>query len=392
MFKYLPNLVLIKLSKNNIQKLDSKLFSHLKNLRYLHMERNKILTIDHNTFKSNNKLEWLYLGRNQLNNCSGKHFLDAPSLILLDLSFCNISQIPHKYFSNLHNLRNLRLNNNSLKTFSAMHLPSSLEILDLSRNSLTVVNVTDKVTQRMTNMEHLDLTENGFVCDCTLRELWLWCVKLSTKSGTMCGSNYFCPVIEFMNCKPQNSKPSGEGTSPKLNTTRSRTFLINYSTEDTDNDDGLNASGDIENEVEYIYDQNSDKQEDEYDEMKQFKMGDDASSVLGSDIQGDGLEGMWSIALYSCIAFLVGLCLIGALVLGVEVFCGLKKGRNAKTSISETSTLRQVRLQLMDRNEERQETRPLSHHQGFDFVSLPTTHVNTIIKHGKQRRSSNQKT
>jgi hypothetical protein len=56
-----------------------------------------------------------------------------------------------------------------------------------------------------------------------------------------------------------------------------------------------------------------------------------------------------------------------------DTFLNCRKSPDKKATQSASSkSFRNVRLELMDANEDKQEMTPLSVHHGFDFVSQPT--------------------
>jgi Leucine-rich repeat (LRR) protein len=367
LFKNMSKLVFIRLSNNQIQQLDLQLFSHLNQLRYLHLEGNQIQEIHPDLFKSNHKLEWLYLRHNPLNQFSGDHFLHAPSLISLDISFCNISQIPNNYLSNLHNLMNLRLNNNILKSFNMTHIPKNLEALDISGNSMRTINMRKHPIRHMTNIKYLDLTNNEFTCDCHLFGLWMLCARLRNRSGGMSSCDEFCPAPKFKACKGehseihqvQNTSEHFNVSEPKrkyeyINTTMEE-IDVHYKTSDTQQNNDVDTFGGVHNDS-----------KDANDKTGKYKV--NGERVLPDLGLPAGRTDLWTVALYACIGVFGGLCLIGVTVLGAELLFGRRK-RSRKSAAN--CTLQRVRMEPTERSEERQETVPLSQHRGFDFAHVP---------------------
>jgi Leucine-rich repeat (LRR) protein len=361
-FKNMSKLVFLRLSNNHIQHLDIQLFYHLKQLRYLHLEGNHIKEIHPNLFKSNHVLEWLYLRQNPLNQSSRHHFFNAPSLILLDMSFCNINQIRNNSFSNLRNLVNLRLNNNNLKSFDMTHIPKNLEILDISGNSMKTINMTKDTIRHMRNIKYLDLTNNGFTCDCHLYELWELCTTLRKGHGGISSCDDFCPASEFETCKGQHPKyDQVQNISENLTAKESKKKYeyINI-TKGEPEEDYETSSNQQNNDVD-VFGDTSNHSEDANNKSGKYKVDEELAS-----------SGLWTIILYSSIGTFGGLCLIGATVLGAELYFGRKK---QSRKISANSSLKQVGMKLGKINEERQETVPLSQNCGFDFVYVPTNAI-----------------
>jgi Leucine-rich repeat (LRR) protein len=384
-FKNMSRLVYIRLSNNHIQQLHIQLFSHLKNLRHLHLEGNLIKEIGPNIFKSNHRIEWLYLRNNPLNHFTRDHFLHAPSLIELDIGFCNISQIPDKFFSNLHNLLSLRLKNNRLKSFNMIHIPKNLQVLDISGNSLTTINITKNMINHMTNIKHLVLTNNKFTCDCNLIDVWLWCAKLRNVDRGINSCDEFCPKLESATCEGQDYqiykvRKTSEGFSG-IKSERNYKYL-NTSSEDIYVDH--EGSDNQENkDTETIDGVPIDSEKDANKTIGKYKIKDESDS----SVSGLNREKLWDIIFYSCIGIFGGVLFIGLTVLVFDTVSVCRKARGNTKYISDNSSLRNVRLKLMEENDDRQETRPLSQHQGFDFVSFPAE-VNTAPRRGKSRPST----
>ena len=368
MFKNMSNLVSIRLSNNKIEQLHSELFSHLRHLKQLHLEGNQIKQIDHDIFKTNHKLQWLYLRSNPFDNFNGTHFLHASSLLSLDISFCNITKIPNKYFSNLHDLLSLNLKGNLLKSFEMRALPQNLEVLDISGNSLESVKVTTKMIRLLGSLKHLNLTNNNFTCQCRSYPVWTWCEKLRTENGDARSCEEFCPDV----CGEQGDRLGGEAA-----TGSDRTRKITISEE---NDTEPETSDNPENsDVETV-------------EVPGVVSGKGANDTIGElrvndEHESAGTGKVWSIITYSCIGVVGGLCLIGAIALVTDTVFSCRKSPDKEVTRSATSkSLRNVRLELMDVNEDRQETTPLSVHRGFDFVSQPTN-VQRNMQPGQLRHS-----
>jgi len=367
-FSNMSNLEFIRLSNNKIEQLDRELFSHLRKLRHLHLEGNQIKQIDPDIFKTNHRLQWLYLRGNPLDNSNGKHFLRSSSLISLDISFCNITKIPIKFFSNLHNLVSLNLSDNRLQTFNMRAIPQTLEVLDISGNSLTSLTVTTEMIRLLDNLKHLDLRNNSFTCECRSLDLWKWCEKLRTGNGDASSCEEFCPNL----CGEQEQTDGGKTT---IGNVLIRTNTISEETikepETTDNQ--------TNNDVETIEGPGVVSKEDANDTLGKLRVNDEHENVAS--------DKLWNIILYSTVGVLGGLCVIGAIALLTDSILGCRKSRNTEASRSPSkNSLRNIRLELMDPNDDRQETTPLSLHRGFDFVSQPAN-VHKYPQPGQSRHS-----
>jgi Leucine-rich repeat (LRR) protein len=358
LFKNVSKLVFIRLSNNQIQHLDLQLFSDLKQLRYLHLEGNQIQEIHPELFKSNHKLEWLYLRNNPLNQLSGHNFLHVPSLILLDISFCNISQIKHNSFSNLHNLMNLKLNNNLLKSFNMKHIPKNLRVLDISGNSMETINTTKDTIAHVANIEHLDLTENKFTCNCQLYDLWELCATLRKESGGMSSCDEFCPNSEFETCKGQHYKVHQLENTENFTTREPRKNHEYIDTTEADIDKDYDKSRIADDEVDVLEGMHN-HSKDANEKTGKYKV-----------IEGSASSQTGNILLYASIGTFAGLCLIGATVLGADLFFG--RSRRSRT-ISAIRKLRLAKMKEKETNEEKFETVALTQQRGFDYLQVPTS-------------------
>ena len=349
-FENMTDLVFIRLSSNKIEKLDQEMFANLRKLRRLHLEGNRVKQIDPDIFEINHRLQWLYLRSNPLAISNASHFLRASSLISLDISFCNITGIPDNFFSNLHNLVSLNLSDNRLKSFNMRAVPQNLEILDLSGNSLTSVIVTSPMIRLLGGLKHLDLTNNKFTCECRGLSIWKWCEDLRTQNRGEGSCEEFCP-----NPCGGPGQPNGGKTETGNVHTRTNTISEENSMEPETGD------SQVDTDVETIEGSGVDAN-DTHGNLR-----------VNNERESGGSDKMWSIIMYSSIGVLGGLCLIGAIALMTDLILGCSKSRKKEASRAPSrNSLRNLRLELMEPLDDRQEMTPLAHHRGFDFVSPPT--------------------
>jgi Leucine-rich repeat (LRR) protein len=368
-FINMSNLIFINLSNNKIEQLDRELFSRLSKLSRLHLEGNLIKQFDPYIFKINHRLQRLHLRGNPLDNFNERYFLHASSLISLDISFCNITKIPNRFFSNLHNLVSLNLSNNRLQSINMRAVPQNLEVLDLSGNSLTSVTVTTAMIGLFDNLKHLDLTNNSFTCECRSLVPWKWCEKLRTENGGASSCEEFCP-------NPCGEQPEPDGGNTTIGNILSRMNKISEETsmepETSDNQE--------HSDVETIEGPGVVSREGANDTFGKLRVNEESESA--------GSDKLWNIILYSSIGVLGGLCLIGAIALLTDTALGCRKSRAKEASRSPSkNSFRNIRLELMDQNEDKQETTPLSLHRGFDFVSQPTNVNKNLPQPGHSRHS-----
>lgn len=134
-FSDLTELEEMYLSGNELRIIPKDVFSNLKSLLLIDLSHNKIEHIDSDTFLKNIMLLMVYLKGNMLLSVSAS-FVRSPSVIKLDLSFCDIHNLSSNAFDDMTNLRYLFLNNNKLKTVGEETLNKlwTLRSVDLSGN------------------------------------------------------------------------------------------------------------------------------------------------------------------------------------------------------------------------------------------------------------------
>jgi Leucine-rich repeat (LRR) protein len=123
----------------------------LTSLRHLDLSLNKITFIHPHTFIHNVQLEKVIL-RGNLVLTLQTNFLYIPSLLILDISDCNVSELPTDCFKCTPNL---------------------LE-LDVSFNRIETINV--EVLKQIRDLEVLYMFGNPLVCDCQLKDIFNWII------------------------------------------------------------------------------------------------------------------------------------------------------------------------------------------------------------------------
>ncbi|PSN49886.1 hypothetical protein C0J52_15985 [Blattella germanica] len=369
--KHLKNLVVLRLSNNRIKHLDPLTFSELHNLIHIHLEGNEIVHLDPFVFRNNTNLQWLYLGKNPLGTISSKVFMTLDRLLSLDLSHCNINLISTKLFSNLQNLKSLNLNNNRLKSFEISNIPINLEVLDLSGNGMESIYLVNKSEIYLPKLKFMDISGNNLTCDCRFKELYKLCLRMNEKFERMCGPES-CEFSEILDCDANTWQM---GSSRKMQLEESKNIsgvnVNNSVTDDIENSTSIYTKKTI---YEPDYDIGFNPNKVNEDELLNNET---SPAVVPKGTEAIDTHKMWNIILYTCIGFLALLCVLGAAVLVVEMCLGC--GRTQRRSFgSNNSSLRHVRLQLMKEEEEPRPPRPLSFHQGFDFVSVPTSNSNSF--------------
>jgi Leucine-rich repeat (LRR) protein len=123
----------------------------LTSLQRLDLSLNKLTSIHPHAFIHNTHLEILLLQGNRMLTLQ-TNFLYIPSLLILDISDCNISELPTDCFKCTPNLLELRVSFNRIEAIS-------VELLKQTRD-----------------LEVLYMSGNPLVCDCQLKDILNWII------------------------------------------------------------------------------------------------------------------------------------------------------------------------------------------------------------------------
>ena len=125
------NVTILKLSCNNIERLEENIFENHPEINELYLDNNNISYISPMAFHGLYKLELLYLPDN------------------------NFEEFPD--FGNVSTLKNIQIQNNSILNLNAVNLElPMLETLDLSRNKLAELNISFKLAE----LKRVVITQN----------------------------------------------------------------------------------------------------------------------------------------------------------------------------------------------------------------------------------------
>jgi Leucine-rich repeat (LRR) protein len=182
-FTTFPNLVGLRMFKENVRLIKPKTFINAQNLQVLDLEYNRIKRLEANTFEGLAKvenltlsqgslsqidigafngldnLEELYLNDNQLKSVSSETFQNLPKIKRIYLSHNLISQLDENTFSHSENLVVLMAFDNDLETLPGALFKNNkqLQYVNFSRNKL--VNIPAKLFANL-NVESLRLVSN----------------------------------------------------------------------------------------------------------------------------------------------------------------------------------------------------------------------------------------
>ncbi|VBB32771.1 unnamed protein product, partial [Acanthocheilonema viteae] len=190
----LPSLLLLDLSNNALEGLDSYLLAGLPLLQHLYLRSNVGLFS-----KCSGISECWITSLNQLGN-----------LIDLDISDCNLEWQPD--FSNFQAIRKLDLSRNRLSSLDGALLPPCLYYLDVSQNLIHYL-FNDTYIKRG-ELREMDISRNPLICHCTLLQASQWIPNDTYSTST--NDLYYCfsgswqyPLRNYLNsateCLPDSS-------------------------------------------------------------------------------------------------------------------------------------------------------------------------------------------
>ncbi|PNF41103.1 hypothetical protein B7P43_G06232 [Cryptotermes secundus] len=181
-----PNLEYLDFNNNKLKALNPGIFQNNPSLKSVDLSSNSLVTIHDTTFHHNPKLEHLFLSRNEHIRLHNGLIILASSLKVFDARHCNLSSLPANFFKNSTALRQLLLGGNNLTSLDCVSnnndddyvdTLTKLQVIDVSHNQLQTINV-EVLKNKMTQLESLRIEGNPFLCDCKLREAWLWSQKM----------------------------------------------------------------------------------------------------------------------------------------------------------------------------------------------------------------------
>ena len=136
-FQY-ANVSYIYLQHCKIESISEKTFQPLENLTFLDLSNNRLTSVSPNLFNGNHRLHTLKLRNNDLSTLQwNKTLLNGPpSLSILDLQSCQISNLSSETFSSLPNLTKIDISNNNLVVlnFDTLSAHQQLQDVNLENN------------------------------------------------------------------------------------------------------------------------------------------------------------------------------------------------------------------------------------------------------------------
>jgi hypothetical protein len=243
-----PNLEYLDVNNNKLKALNPGVFQNNPRLKSVDLSSNSLVTIHDTTFHHNPNLEHLFLSRNEHIRLHSGLIIIASSLKVFDAQHCNLSSFPADFFKNSTALRQLLLGNNNLTSLDCvsnkndddyMDTLTKLQVIDVSHNQLQTINV-EVLRNKMTQLKSLRIEGNPFLCDCKLREAWLWSQKVGIippQPQIMCTDVQWRSVpwddMQHLNCSDESLTEESTYTVTETHTEESTYTVTETYTEES---------------------------------------------------------------------------------------------------------------------------------------------------------------
>ena len=157
---YFPELQILILSHNHLERLESDCFMALIQLQRLCLDNNNIKHLSLILFNGLSKLKYLDLSHNSLRHVAPNQFSDLKSLQYLNLTSCFLVEINKSIFNGLSDLIHLELGDNVLQFLDGdvFEGVTKLKVLSLNDNQLSSrTSFPLDIFRPLTNLEELHL-------------------------------------------------------------------------------------------------------------------------------------------------------------------------------------------------------------------------------------------
>ncbi|KAJ4439883.1 hypothetical protein ANN_08012 [Periplaneta americana] len=203
-FTGLSSLRVLVLRRNKLKVIQQEAFRSLWSLNRLTVAYNALEFLERGLFQGLIALEYLFLHNNKISNLTDGVFDSAKSLRRIVLSYNEIHYIHPHTFVHCALLETLELEFNSMLTLddNFLHLPSlrvlklsvcnitnipvstfrwtpKLSVLDVSYNKLKTIEA--DALRHLADLTELNLFGVTFECDCPLKDTWTWLQRHSVK-------------------------------------------------------------------------------------------------------------------------------------------------------------------------------------------------------------------
>ncbi|KAJ8921672.1 hypothetical protein NQ315_010581 [Exocentrus adspersus] len=186
MFKYVPKLRILHLSRNSISYLPEGLFQNLSNLQQLHLWKNELTTVNRNIFTGLKQLKSLELSSNKIVSIDDDTFADLVELVNISLRSNNLQivnsnifqnnkalegiRLGHNpnltlsdyVFANLTNLANINIDNSNLETLPEHIFEGSINLVEISIKNNNITELPEIIFDNLRKLKKLNLEGNKF--------------------------------------------------------------------------------------------------------------------------------------------------------------------------------------------------------------------------------------
>lgn len=138
-----PQLAMIDLSYNQIEKINKFAFANARSLSRIVLSHNKIKTMDANLFNDVSFLDQIELDFNLLETLPNNLFKNNGVLQKIYLNHNKISNLSCEVFQFGHYLDYLQLEANHLEEFSSVCIPKNMDLINLNNNNLKKLSLND---------------------------------------------------------------------------------------------------------------------------------------------------------------------------------------------------------------------------------------------------------
>lgn len=152
-------LTVLKLDRNGLVSVPSKIFSSLQSLKELDLSYNHIATLEVNAFQGLKSLTHLLLGHNKLGSLEEETFKACQQLLVLDLSKNRFPSTPTS-LATLLQLQTLDLSENMISNIADAPFLNMKQLWRLQLNGNQLTNITVGLFNQLLAIQILDLSSN----------------------------------------------------------------------------------------------------------------------------------------------------------------------------------------------------------------------------------------
>lgn len=179
-----PNLVLIRISGCAMKSVEKKHFQGLQQLIVLYLSSNVIEIIDSGAFEDNPKLEVLDLYNNSIRHLYHDLFDPLENLNELHLNSNKLQSIDSKTFINLAQLKVISLDDNQLEVIDEKMLKNNKNLEEIRLNDNKIVAISSEMFNSMKNLKIIDFEGNHCISE-TYQRNNFYAMKIELKKNCL---------------------------------------------------------------------------------------------------------------------------------------------------------------------------------------------------------------